>query len=81
MEREIIERICQKLNIDEMDIISIGETWSIKKVVINDQASMVRDAIKRYDLKLKDGREFYLKLHHLSKVLKEKTESGYDLME
>ena len=76
MEREDIERVLHKLKITEEDIVQMSETHSF---AVPHNPS-VRKIHKVYEVTLKDGTNHLLKMHHITKQIKEKGEIGYDLM-
>lgn len=80
MDRKDIDSILKKLRIKEEDIVQMSETWSFDRPIIDGKRETVRRGFKQYYVRMKDGKEFELKMNALTKDLKAKGELGYDLI-
>jgi len=79
MEKRDIDIVVKKLNIKEEDIVSMSETWSFVGG-FSEEKQNLRSKYKVYYVITKDGKSFTLKMDYPTKVIREKSEPGFDLM-
>lgn len=80
MERADLDTILERLEKTDEDVKSIGETWAIAQVVIDNVPEHVRGRFKFYDIELKDGRTFFMRMRATTKVFEDIPGIGDDLM-
>ncbi|MHC4647891.1 MAG: hypothetical protein ACYTBJ_20705 [Planctomycetota bacterium] len=81
MERKDFDKILKKIDISEDVIYSFAETWAEEGVMIDGEEFKVKGKFKYYEVTLKDGSKFFLKMNHLTKDLRSIEDIGYNLME
>ena len=80
MEKEVLNNILAKIGAEEDDIQSIGETWAMDEVTINNIKTVVRGKYKYYDLTLKDGRKFFFRRDPYITIIEQIEKLVNDLM-
>lgn len=80
MKKSDFKLAIDKLGVNESDIYSYEENWPKQKISINGATEIVNSNIKWCTLTTKNGRVFYFKMNHLSKIIKTIYEPGYEFM-